>query len=212
MIDAGRFLEAGGYDEGIFLYQEEDVLGWKMRTMGLRTVLLLDRSYDHAHSVSISKSFSGQMERQRLREQSVFYYMKNYLHISRIQEWFARVWFWGIWMEIRTAQIFSQKENNKAGHKQGGDMIWDGEYIDKFKRNLRRYGCFLLCMMIFSLLPMRASAEEQEHAGEKTDSKVVRVGWYEDSYHITGVNGGRSGYAYEYEQAVAGYTDGSTSI
>ena len=85
-------------------------------------------------------------------------------------------------------------------------MIWDGEYIDKFKRNLRRYGCFLLCMMIFSLLPMRASAEEQEHAGEKTDSKVVRVGWYEDSYHITGVNGGRSGYAYEYEQAVAGYT------
>ena len=95
MIDAGRFLEAGGYDEGIFLYQEEDVLGWKMRTMGLRTVLLLDRSYDHAHSVSISKSFSGQMERQRLREQSVFYYMKNYLHISRIQEWFAKVWFWG---------------------------------------------------------------------------------------------------------------------
>ena len=56
-------------------------------------------------------------------------------------------------------------------------MIWDGEYIDKFKRNLRRYGCFLLCMMIFSLLPMSASAEEQEHAGEKTDSKVVRVGW-----------------------------------
>lgn len=110
MIDAGRFLEAGGYDEGIFLYQEEDVLGWKMRTMGLRTVLLLDRSYDHAHSVSISKSFSGQMERQRLREQSVFYYMKNYLHISRIQEWFAKVWFWGIRMEIRTAQIFSQKE------------------------------------------------------------------------------------------------------
>ncbi|WP_432629862.1 glycosyltransferase family 2 protein [Brotaphodocola sp.] len=110
MIDAERFLEAGGYDEGIFLYQEEDVLGWKMRTMGLRTVLLLDRSYDHAHSVSISKSFSGQIERQRLREQSVLYYMKNYLHIGRVQEWFAKVWFWGIRMEIRTAQIFSQKE------------------------------------------------------------------------------------------------------
>ena len=43
-------------------------------------------------------------------------------------------------------------------------------------------------------------------AVEKTKSKVVRVGWYEDSYHITGEDGARSGYGYEYEQSVASYT------
>ena len=41
---------------------------------------------------------------------------------------------------------------------------------------------------------------------EKTEPKIVRVGWYEDAYHITGENGERSGYGYEYEQAVAAYT------
>ena len=33
-----------------------------------------------------------------------------------------------------------------------------------------------------------------------TEEKVVRVGWYEDSYNVTGENGERSGYNYEYEQ------------
>ncbi len=59
-------------------------------------------------------------------------------------------------------------------------------------------------MMFFSLLPMTSGAAE--NAAGKTESKIVRVGWYEDSYHITGANGGRSGYGYEYEQAVAAYT------
>ena len=31
-------------------------------------------------------------------------------------------------------------------------------------------------------------------AVEDTEPKTVRVGWYEDSYHITGENGERSGY------------------
>lgn len=34
----------------------------------------------------------------------------------------------------------------------------------------------------------------------------VQAAWYEDSYHITNPDGGRSGYGYEYEQAVASYT------
>ena len=68
------------------------------------------------------------------------------------------------------------------------------------KINLQKYGCFLLCFCIlFTLLPIPVSAEESK-------SDVVRVGWYEDSYHITGENGERSGYGYEYEQAVVAYT------
>ena len=71
---------------------------------------------------------------------------------------------------------------------------------DNKKKKLSICGCLLLCVaIIFTLLPVPAAAKE-------TKQKVVRVGWYEDSYHISGKNGKRSGYGYEYEQAVAAYT------
>ena len=55
----------------------------------------------------------------------------------------------------------------------------------------------LAACLLLPMLPVRVPAEQ---------AQTVRVGWYEDSYHITGANGQRSGYAYEYEQAVAAYT------
>lgn len=73
--------------------------------------------------------------------------------------------------------------------------------MERVKRNIRRYIGFLLCLfLIFTLLPVSAVAAEE------SDQNVVRVGWYEDSYHISGENGERSGYGYEYEQAVSAYT------
>lgn len=65
---------------------------------------------------------------------------------------------------------------------------------------IKRKVCLFMCCIccIFGLFStMSVSAEE---------TKTVRVGWYEDSYHITGKNGVLSGYGYEYEQAIAAYT------
>ena len=68
----------------------------------------------------------------------------------------------------------------------------------KIEQKIHRHGWLFLCIFLFFImLPVPAAAEETE---------VVRVGWYEDAYHITGENGERSGYGYEYEQAVAAYT------
>ena len=68
------------------------------------------------------------------------------------------------------------------------------------KANLHRYEGIILCLfLLFSLLPVSATAKE-------TKAKEVKVGWYEDSYNITGENGERSGYGYEYQQSVAAYT------
>lgn len=106
MVDAEKFLECGGYDEGLFLYQEEAVLGWRLKTGGYRSVLLLNCSYRHEHSASIGKAFQGQMERQRLREKSVLYYMKEYLFINLVQEAIAKLWFGVIRLEIRAANGF----------------------------------------------------------------------------------------------------------
>ena len=67
-------------------------------------------------------------------------------------------------------------------------------------RKLNRKVSFLLCLLLlFTVLPTSVKAGEAKR-------KVVKVGWYEDSYHITDKKGNRSGYGYEFEQAVAAYT------
>ena len=69
------------------------------------------------------------------------------------------------------------------------------------KRALHRYGCLLVALcLLLSMLPFSAAAEN------KASGERVRAGWYEDAYNITGKNGERSGYGYEYQQAVAAYT------
>ena len=70
----------------------------------------------------------------------------------------------------------------------------------KTKKQVQRYGCLLLCLFLLcTLLPVSVTAKSNE-------AKSIRVGWFEDSYNITGENGQRSGYGYEYQQSVAAYT------
>ena len=70
--------------------------------------------------------------------------------------------------------------------------------MKSMRSNLAKYACFFLSVFLLLVcLPLQALA---------TEGKVVRVGWYEGGYNITGPNGERSGYGYEYQQTVAGYT------
>ena len=72
--------------------------------------------------------------------------------------------------------------------------------MNKKKTILYRWVCSLITLfLLVILLPVPVKAKE---SGRET----IRVGWYEDSYHITDKNGDRSGYGYEYEQAVSAYT------
>ncbi len=78
--------------------------------------------------------------------------------------------------------------------------------MKKITINLYKKSCMLLCMFslfagifVFAAIPAFASSKED-------DSKIVRVGWFEGTYNATGSNGERSGYSYEYEQALAAYT------
>ena len=57
--------------------------------------------------------------------------------------------------------------------------------------------CFLSVFLLLVCLPLQAVAAE---------SKVVRVGWYDGGYNITGPSGERSGYGYDFQQTVAAYT------
>ena len=66
------------------------------------------------------------------------------------------------------------------------------------RTQVKHYACLLLCLLMI-LFALPALAQEAQH-------KVVRIGWYEDIYNVTGENGERSGYGYEYQQTIAAYT------
>ncbi len=71
--------------------------------------------------------------------------------------------------------------------------------MEKRKSSRKRVACFLMCIfMLFMAIPVSAA--------EGSESGGIRVGWFEDSYNITGKNGEKSGYGYEYQQSVAAYT------
>ena len=70
--------------------------------------------------------------------------------------------------------------------------------MKRMRSNLAKYVCLCLSvLLLLACLPLQALSAE---------GKVVRVGWYEGGYNITGPNGERSGYGYEYQQTVAAYT------
>ena len=72
--------------------------------------------------------------------------------------------------------------------------------MKKFKLNVQRYICILLCLILYiTVIPLPVSAEEAKY-------RTVRVGWYEGTYNTTGPDGRKRGYSYEYQQAVAAHT------
>ena len=70
--------------------------------------------------------------------------------------------------------------------------------MKSMKSNFAKYTCLCLSVLLLLVcLPLQALAAE---------GKVVRVGWYEGGYNLSGPNGERSGYGYEFQQTVASYT------
>lgn len=69
--------------------------------------------------------------------------------------------------------------------------------MKSMRSNFAKYVCLCLSVLLLVCLPLQALAAE---------GKVVRVGWYEGGYNITGPGGERSGYGYEFQQTVAAYT------
>ncbi|GLC82444.1 glycosyltransferase family 2 protein [Lacrimispora brassicae] len=91
MADIHALMECGLYDEEVFLYYEEKILGFQLKKKGYGTVLLLDQSYVHLHSVSIDKSVKSILRKQALLHKSKLHYYKKYLGINRFQEWLVRI-------------------------------------------------------------------------------------------------------------------------
>ena len=64
----------------------------------------------------------------------------------------------------------------------------------------------LVLLVLFPFSDCEAVSSNTESAKPAAGNKIVRVGWYESPFNMTDPNGGRSGYAYEYQQKIAAYT------
>lgn len=72
------------YDENIFLYFEESCLGKMFQDRGLKTILLTNVTYIHAHSASINKTIKSEVNKRRIMLDSFLQYFKDYYHYPDI--------------------------------------------------------------------------------------------------------------------------------
>lgn len=95
MINAKLFLDVGGYDENMFLYCEEETIGYKLKEKGYSTWLLNDLYYDHQHSASINRVYDSYKQSEFLHK-SKLYFMKNYLKTPLPSRIIIKILFGGI--------------------------------------------------------------------------------------------------------------------
>lgn len=90
MVNSRHFSNIGMYDENIFLYGEETVLGIKLKKAELKSFLILNNCFVHKHSVSIDKAFNSGYKKRKLVWKSRLYVFKEYYNCTNIQLIFSR--------------------------------------------------------------------------------------------------------------------------
>lgn len=89
LMDADKMMRYGMYDENIFLYCEEVVLGLRLKRAKQKVALLPQEYFIHNHSVSINKSFKKLMDQRKLLLRSKLYVIKNYYDASFLEYKYA---------------------------------------------------------------------------------------------------------------------------
>jgi len=83
IISAEALKNVGYYDEGLFLYYEENVMGVKLRNKGYSSLIVNDVNVIHNHSVTIDNSLNRIKKYKALKKSQRFFH-KNYTNASFI--------------------------------------------------------------------------------------------------------------------------------
>jgi len=84
VIRAECLQNVGFFDEGVFLFCEERILGKKLADAGYKQILRSDLFFVHAHSISIKKNYDI-LKTWKILMTSRQYYQKKYNNITRVQ-------------------------------------------------------------------------------------------------------------------------------
>ena len=78
------------FDEGTFLYYEENILAKKIHNINLNILVINEISIIHNHSISIDKNLK-KIEKLKLQKKSQIYFHKKYNHASIFSVLFLRL-------------------------------------------------------------------------------------------------------------------------
>lgn len=85
LVNIRDFLAVRGFDEDVFLFGEEVILGWKLRKLNKSVLLVNNQYYDHKHSVSINKTFTSEIKQLKILHNSKMIYYKKYLKLNKLE-------------------------------------------------------------------------------------------------------------------------------
>ncbi len=85
MIKSKAIRKIGGYDEKIFLYGEERILGFKLKKIGYKLYFLPHLSFIHYVGKTINKTLPSKLSKFRILQESRRHYQKEYLKQNRIK-------------------------------------------------------------------------------------------------------------------------------
>ena len=111
VVRADYFQKVGMFDESVFLYCEERIIGKKMKDAGYIAIKRADLFYVHAHSVTTKKAFN-EINRWRILLNSRLYYEKEYLKKSTAQLMLLKLSMKKYLVELRTLYLVNDIKQN----------------------------------------------------------------------------------------------------
>lgn len=109
MLDAEKMIENTLFDENVFLYCEERMLGMKSKNAGLKIALLPQCNFIHNHSVSISKTIGTEVKKRRVMNKSAMYVIREYYKANKLEIILAKLMMSiSIW-EMKILEIIKKK-------------------------------------------------------------------------------------------------------
>ena len=85
LVRSKAFQEIGGYDENMFLFCEETLLGIRLKHFDWKSAILQQEYFIHAHSVSIKKTYKSKRKIDLLIWKSRRYILQNYYACTKLE-------------------------------------------------------------------------------------------------------------------------------
>ena len=112
-----KFLEVGGYDENVFLYEEEKILYCRLKHK-YKFIVDLCVAYEHNHEECHSYALESIVIGKKRLITSRLFYLKMYRHFSSLKLFFTNIFFKltfveiAIWWIIRKFTFFPKNKTN----------------------------------------------------------------------------------------------------
>ena len=113
MIKSDVFYEINLFDEGTFLYGEENIIAYKLKEIGYKNLVINNCIFYHEHSTTINKTFNSNVHKYNILYRSLDYYNKNYLKTNFIYN----TVFWIMWKITSFEKVIIGLFKSKKGRE-----------------------------------------------------------------------------------------------